>query len=58
MFCLVEIPTVGSRSSQEGVVVDVKKWDKQIVGEEMGSIFLNMRFRVSGFLKRGQVSSV
>jgi hypothetical protein len=32
LFCLVNIPTVGSKSSQERVAMDVQKWDKQVAG--------------------------
>jgi len=33
-------------------VVDVKKWDKQVAGEEWGRVFLDARLGMSGFLKR------
>jgi hypothetical protein len=37
LFHLINIPTVGARSSPDLTLVDVKKWDKQVARSDLGT---------------------
>jgi hypothetical protein len=53
LFCLVNIPTFGTGSSQTGGDSVVKKWENWMFGIEIGGVFLGVRFTGAGFSKTG-----